>query len=335
MRRWSIGEDYRSLLVLTQEPITVRQAGGRLRFVRFHLVNFPGLQEHPTHLRAGSWSIEVRPDSELSETRKRLAVESGNALTHEGCIRRSDGGPFTVGEADKLIHILHLFFSFARGGNCGVTLVSGRDVDGAVWEKWGAYPTYPWFHTPSWLDHRFNNGESLSSAFRGFWQLLEPRIGASVDPIRVALYWYLQSNETDAPYTGIILTQAALERLGNQFKTGGATQAAASRIRAALQGEGINTEIPEACKELRRLHEVDRTYDGPGLLSALRNDLVHAEIRRPVCLEAYLEAHDLGQWYVELLLLRLFGYTGQYANRLAYKYEGNWRPTNVPWEMGE
>ena len=55
------------------------------------------------------------------------------------------------------------------------------------------------------------------------------------------------------------------------------------------------------------------------------------KMRTNVCLDAYLEARDLGQWYVELLLLTLFGYEGQYANRLAYKYEGRWEPEIVPW----
>ena len=67
------------------------------------------------------------------------------------------------------------------------------------------------------------------------------------------------------------------------------------------------------------------------ILSEIRNDLVHAKMRANVCLDAYLEARDLGQWYVELLLLKLFGYNGKYANRLAYKYEDRWEPEIVPW----
>ena len=47
--------------------------------------------------------------------------------------------------------------------------------------------------------------------------------------------------------------------------------------------------------------------------------------------EAYFEARDLGQWYVELLLLKLFDYDGKYANRLTYNYEQHWTPENVPW----
>ena len=58
-------------------------------------------------------------------------------------------------------------------------------------------------------------------------------------------------------------------------------------------------------------------------------------MRANVCLEAYQEARYLGQWYVELLLLRLFGYNGQYANRLACEYESRWEPEIIPWAQGD
>ena len=84
-------------------------------------------------------------------------------------------------------------------------------------------------------------------------------------------------------------------------------------------------------EELRMVCKTEGLCDGPEVLAKIRNDLVHAEMRTNVCLDAYLEARDLGQWYVELLLLTLFGYKGQYANRLAYEYEGRYEPEIVPW----
>lgn len=41
--------------------------------------------------------------------------------------------------------------------------------------------------------------------------------------------------------------------------------------------------------------------------------------------EALIEARRLSQWYVELLLLNHFGYTGSYLNRI----KNEWEP--VPW----
>ena len=167
-----------------------------------------------------------------------------------------------------------------------------------------------------------------------FWRKVEQTIDVPDDPVRVTLYWYLRSNETNAPQAGIILTQAALERLARQLlpkEKYNPKDNAAYRIRAALQETRIDTVIPQCCKELRMVCKTEGLCDGPEVLAKIRNDLVHAEMRTNVCLDAYLEARDLGQWYVELLLLTLFGYKGQYANRLAYEYEGRYEPEIVPW----
>jgi len=45
----------------------------------------------------------------------------------------------------------------------------------------------------------------------------------------------------------------------------------------------------------------------------------------PASTEALIEARRLSQWYVELLLLNHFGYTGSYLNRI----KNEWEP--VPW----
>ena len=285
----------------------------------------------PVRLLAEPWSIEIKAIPELSKIRNVLDEESGYGITHEGSIQRSDGKSFSVEEARKILNVLHLFLSFARGGNCGVTLVAGSDENGRrAWEQWGTYSTYPWFRLSSWLDHRYNNDDALSKAFSGFWRIVGQTTDAPDNPVRVALYWYLRSNESDVLQAGIILTQAALERLAHQLLPNEKYETlknAAERIRAVLKEVAIDPAIPQSCRELRKVAQVD----GPEILTKIRNDLVHAEMCTNVSLEAYLEARDLGQWYVELLLLKLFGYEGQYANRLAYTYEGIWKPELVPW----
>ena len=333
----AIGKVCRSLLVPTQQPVTVRQTEEPLQSVKFKVINFSSLHQSscPALLHAEPWCIEIKPVAELSKIKKILKMESGYAVTHEGSISRSDGESFSVEEARKLLDGLRLFLSFARGGDCGVTLISGSDENGEpAWEQWGTYSAFPWFDLSSWLDHRLNNDDALSTAFPGFWRKVEQTIDVPDDPVRVTLYWYLRSNETNAPQAGIILTQAALERLARQLlpkEKYNPKDNAAYRIRAALQETRIDTVIPQCCKELRMVCKTEGLCDGPEVLAKIRNDLVHAEMRTNVCLEAYLEARDLGQWYVELLLLRLFEYTGQYANRLAYKYERRYEPNIVPW----
>ena len=334
-----IGMDDVSILVPTRQPLTVIQNRENLHSARFSVINFPSLDSgrHPALLQEEPWHVEIRPDSELGEIKKALKAESGYGLTHEGSIRRLDGKSFSAEEAHEFMAVLHLFLSFARGGSCGLTLIAGADNRGGqAWEQWGAYPTHPWLPLTSWLDHRHNNADALSGAFPGFWRALRQTTGTPDDPVRAAFYWYLRSNESNALQVAIILTQAALERLSRQLLPNRKYESlkgrgAAKKIRAVLRDAGIDPAIPQCCKELTAAAQAKGWGDGPKALTEIRNNLVHAEIRTNVRPEAYFEARNLGQWYVELLLLKLFGYRGQYANRIAYNYEGIWSPEAVPW----
>jgi hypothetical protein len=328
-----------SLLVPTRQPVTVIQTGENLHSVRFSVINFPSLYSglHPALLQEEPWHVEIGPASEFREIKEVLSTESGYGLTHEGSIRRLDGKSFSAEEAHEFLAVLHLFLSFARGGSCGLTLIAGADKHGGqAWQQWGAYPTHPWFRLTSWLDHRHNNDDALSRVFPGLWRALRQTTGAPDDPVRAALYWYLRSNESNALQAATILTQAALERLARQLLPNRKYKAlegksAAKKIRAVLRDTGIDPAIPQCCKELTALAQTESWCDGPETLTKTRNNLVHAAMRANVRPEAYFEARDLGQWYVELLLLKLFDYDGKYANRLTYNYEQHWTPENVPW----
>ena len=77
--------------------------------------------------------------------------------------------------------------------------------------------------------------------------------------------------------------------------------------------------IPSSCAGLADFFQncprVDG--DGPRAIVELRNDLVHAKKRHDDDAEAQIDALRLGQWYIELILLKKFKYLGRYKNRLA------------------
>ncbi len=245
-------------------------------------------------------------------------------------------------EAQKLLFGLYLFLSFARGASCGVTLISGSDKnDEKAWEQWGIYPTHPWLSLSSWFDESLN-GETLSEVFPGFWCQLEQSpdeerflVSTEYSPIRLALYWYLRSNESNALAAGIVLTQAALERLARiilSLKFYKKLNSAARQLRAALEKTGIDPKIPQSCQKLEAFRKsiIYSLCDGPATLIKIRNTLVHANDSN-ICVNACFESWDVGRWYVELLLLKLFKYEGLYMNRLKQKYEGKFEPEIVPW----
>jgi hypothetical protein len=57
--------------------------------------------------------------------------------------------------------------------------------------------------------------------------------------------------------------------------------------------------------------------DGPQAFVAVRNQIVHPQKRKRIRDgRAYYEALQLGKWYLEMVLLKSFGFKGQYSNRM-------------------
>ena len=266
----------------------------------------------------------------LNEIAKELERDGGYAITHTGVVTRSDQKTFAVTEVEQLLEALRLFLSFARGAFCSLTLQAGLDRKGkTIWEQWGAHVVAPWGYTPSWFDTM--NGQILSEAFPGFWHRLNDPTWD--ETILTALYWYLRSNAHGRGAGvdgGLILTQAALERL-SYVQLGHRPGRASDLIRQALSTMRIPTNIPRSCRELRALGRSAGWQDGPHALTEVRNDLVHPNQKHGTALSGSLyDAWNLGQRYVELILLRLFRHKGLHANRLrAQRWRG--QVVRVPW----
>ncbi len=334
----------RGRLVPRRQPSTVLPTRKRLKSVQFSVLNFPEffggqdqvLKDHKggvrrlggAQLNAGHWRIEIIAVPNLKALTQELKKDGGYAITHTGTARRSDG-TFTVKDAERLLEGLRLFLSFARGAFCSLTLHTGLNRDGEKsWEQWGAHTVAPWGYTPSWFDTM--NGQILSEVFPGFWDRLNDPTWD--ETIRTALYWYLRSNghgRGAGVDGGLILTQAALERL-SYVQLGYSPGRAADLIRQALGTMRIKTNIPRSCRKMRALARSNGWRDGPHALTAVRNDLVHPRQKHGKALPgSYFEAWNLGQRYVELMLLRLFRHKGLHANRLTQKWRG--QVVRVPW----
>ncbi len=331
-QRYSLGPVESCLVVPVRQPVTCMDAGAVLQSVRFDVLNFPSLFDpgRPAILCDDRWHIEIRPHADLQATKKVLKEEGGYGLTHEGTMRRLDKGTFSVAEAEAALLRLYHFLSFARGARCGFAAIEGADENGdTAWKQWGAYETYPWWHVQSWLDHRHNNDQDLARAYPGFVRTLKEGGYTTQNRAYAALQWYLRSNELSSdPYSAVILTKAALERLAADiFAEEQPKMPRKNWLDSALGRAGVGADIPSSCTALSALQE----GNGPKVLADVRNDMIHADANDMLPLEAQLEVHNLGQWYAELLLLWKFGYQGRYANRLKYVYDGHGKPEDVPW----
>ncbi len=346
---------YGTSLVPVDGSVTALDAGEPLYKVQFGLINFPDFTKQGSietyvsddgrrgyraskaiQLSASPWLVEVRAVDNIEAVRKSLSKQQGFGLTHRGSIRRSDGKLFSKDSVQSMIEALTLFCSFARGAHCGLTLLRGANHSGEpVWERWGVSNVERWRTLGSWFDIR--NGGILEDAFPGFWAQYHSI--QQNDRTRIALEWYLESNAQKALHSSIVLSQAALERLSFQQVGDKLTAGQMGRDHGEAEGEwisralvqvGVDCQIPPLYTDLEQLRKANGFYNGPHTIVKIRNDLIHQDMsNRILSLDVYRQAKELGLWYVEMLLLKLFGYNGIYANRLTQRWRGQVEP--VPW----
>ena len=325
----------------------------RLKNTIFHLINFQNFLCATKHssdfsfavgtgqrrlgrviLKDSNWAIEIQALPQTNEIVDQLTLHGGHAITHVGRLERVDGGSFSINAANNALTHLQHFLSFARGQWCAPFGIVGTSTRGEIlYEDWSQRLVSPWATPPSWFDDL--NGQWLADCYPGFIRLLkDPSLGKSVAD---ALYWYLRSNrggEGAGVDGGLLLAQAALERLANAYlqKTSlSASGYAAQRIRQMCEKLAIPIQLSKSTKNLRRARGQKTWIDGPGAISKIRNELIHAKSQLQVPLHSVIwEASQLAHWYIELIILRLSGYNGHYSNRIVARHIGD--KETVPWK---
>lgn len=334
-----------------RQPFSVR-SDGPVQEVFFYLLNFfelrgIGFPEAP--LEAAGWEIAFKPVADAETTYETLNEKGGYGFTHVGRIRKKNQSSITVEEARSIREALHFFFSFAAGSWTPLVFPIGLDnSDKTAWEEWGVGKNQP-FGTAglTWLDK--HTGKALVDVFPGFYtKWTDPDWQKTLNDV---IYWYVTANnQTQGTDSGLILAQAALELLAwtkltqaqqlkseNDFETTSAYE----NLRTLLKEAGIPRKIPSSLPDLRNLASTLRTQypdpgqtiDGPKIFTELRNNLVHPKkgrVEQHKQGQVIYEGFTLGLWYIELLLLHLFDYHGEYANRCAQEH---WvgQTESVPW----
>jgi len=320
----------------------------------FHLFNFvdlfgtrrsteqSGTARHAIEhvdLACYEWNIELKSLLSTREDIKKLKQEGGYRLTHIGDIKKADQTLFTGKDAAECLHALRFFLSFAKAGWCEPICVVGFDTSGnRVWESWSS-PRDPWQNPLSWFDS--HNGSQISSLFSGFmkrWANDDWR-----EALHEVIYWYLNGNFSSRGIdAGIILTQAAIERLSYEYSVkekklltlkGFKDLWASDKFRLLFSSLGIPLDIPASTPNLQGLAPSGQMnwLDAPHALTEIRNSLVHPEHkRRGQFSAAYYEAWNLGLWYLEMGILAVCGYSGTYGNRLKQRLAG--QIEDVPWK---
>ncbi|MBN1546320.1 MAG: hypothetical protein JW902_06645 [Syntrophaceae bacterium] len=284
------------------------------------------------------WEIEIRSLPQTSKINKDLKSSGGCGLTHVGFLRKLDKSSFEAKHAENILMGLRFMLSFTSGTWCSPVLPVGYNEKGEkVWEMWTSPAQY--ISPQTWFDR--HNAQQLENLFPGFMDKWVDDTWHRA--IKESIYWYLRAcdsyNGIDA---GIILIQAAIERLSceyavNQKKLltiyGFKDLWASDKFRLLFSSIDIPLEIPAALESIKIAAKKQSCnwLDSPHAFTEIRNSIVHPEHKNRDDVKAlYYEAWSMGLWYLELAILRLCNYEGNYSNRLTSKRVGE--VENVPWQ---
>lgn len=292
------------------------------------------------HLEAFEWEVEISAADGLNSLIKNVEKTGGYALTHHVKIRRRDGSSFVAADAELIRHSLFSFFSFIQGRKVGAILPVGYSGDGQlVWQQWASWVMDPWKPVLSWADR--HDTSHFGEAYSGFMSLW---LDEGCEVLNMAIHWYVEANRNVSGLdAGVVFTQMALELLAWHYftahkqamtKDGFNRLTAADRIRLLLTQHEISLEIPSALPNLARWAREFNQVDAADAIVAVRNAVIHPEIKQRERLRASAnnpkrDAWTCGLWMLELLLLRLFSYSGRYCDRRER------RSAFVPWQKKE
>ena len=327
----------------------------KLAYIVFHLFNYKlimGTRQSEekegnsiyeiSHVdfKASGWNVELKSLKTSPRTSETLSETGGYGLTHVGCLRKEDGSSFDGKTAGEMLTVLRFFLSFSKGLWCNPCLAVGfDDKEKRVWEAWSS-PQGHWAKPSSWFEP--HHCDQLVSLFPGFLAKWENE--SWQEALREVIYWYLSSNCSTLGRgigidAGIILTQAAIERLSFEYAVrykrlieaeGFKKLKASDKFRLLFSSLDIPIDIPASLPELQKLAKKVNWIDAPQAITEVRNTIVHPENkRRGQFGKVYFPVWNLSQWYLELALLKICDYSGTYGNRLTQRYIG--QVETVPW----
>jgi hypothetical protein len=328
-----------------REPI-ILGLGQSLSCLQFHLTNFEDFfgsdrallvkekEEFIAQraiLEAGDWRITIDQLKTTTADIKILKAQGGYAVTHVGKLEKVSGDDFTADSGRNVLKALSDFLSFVRGLRVVPVLLIGYNSAGnSIWQEWvEAKTASPWQNVNSWAWGV--TATNFEKAFPGFWSWWH----TWNDAARRVIYWYVESNNQAGAIEGsCVLEQATLELIAWKFLTAefeGDAKLSDNKKQFKYPSQKLNhllakldipQKIPDDLTTLITLANNQNWDDNGALIFVkIRNNITHSDPSnqnriKNISLAARVETWELGLWYLELILLRLFHYQGVYFNRL-------------------
>jgi hypothetical protein len=313
-----------------RSPIVI-SGNEKISKLSFLLGDLPNL-EQKLELVSSDWSLVISKKMDVLST----------ALTHEGTLEHANGLQFSTAEATRCLMHICRFFSFCYERWVSVTNVEGINQKGKVvfWQLGAGKLDVADAESigSNWLDG-FHFNRTIQQLFPGFMKRIADETWE--ETISLAVYWYIRGSTSNVgPDGSLIILQAALERLAWQSlvqdlrvlsEDGFSKLSAADILRLLLSQHQIPLEIPKGQNKLISMGKGLSWRDGADAVVQTRNKLVHPPRKKRVISLDYYGAYTVAKWYLELILLSLGGFEGEYSNRtIPTRWSGH--TESVPWK---
>lgn len=274
---------------------------------------------------------------------RRLQGEGGYLLLYNGELTISRG-TLTFDDHNDVLQSLSVFISFLNSARTSYIFPRAFLHDLLIFSDYSGDQVVSSFrYSKSWLPkRRLDNINSLWTSFRKYWKEPDDK-----NFLLTSIFWYTSSNQPDTIEGGLIIGQVALELIFNwwvvekkNFSGEGLSAKIRTerKIRAILKLLTIDPVIPSHFSSLTNYKEgYGNLKDSCDTIVQVRNDLVHSDKSRSARLSGYghhqviKEAWQLNLFYIELALLRILGYNGNFYNRLGSTENPDGFEQIVPW----
>lgn len=285
----------------------------------------------------GPFKIVIDKSDKYETLYEELKKSGGYLLTCGGEIT-SKKGPFSLKDVEELLLSFHNFISFINGRETSLYFLKGEHENEIIWQDFSSYFCEPFKEVTRWSNIiGLNRLNDIWVNFSEMWKDPDKK-----DFLLYAIHWYLNGNANNGSTEGsIIFVQTGLELVYNWFLieqkklilgSDASNIAASNKIRLLLSQLSIPREIPVESENLMKLADME---DGAEVFTVIRNALVHGQEKkrrdlRDIGSMERFEALELGLWYLELSLLHILGYKGNYKNRIKRGWFGLGEP--LPWQ---
>lgn len=311
----------------------IRSKDNRVDYIQFDIVNMdkiPGkLVEYRNLVYAARVEFNINDYTIIidksygynKELKARLEAKSSSIITHTGRIYRRDGELLNTKRIDKILSRLATALSFASGRYVSIPNSYGYRDQKEVYRAWYRMDRSDYKFILNWTStiSNYHNIEKYLSLMCS--KLQENYYN---DTISNVLDWYIEALSGMNLGNNIISVQTALEMLSyvvlveteNRYRPDEYDKHSSNRnIRELLDYCGIGIGIPSECEISGELREY--FSDSVDAITFYRNTAVHPSRRKKVSLDfvSMFNIILIGISHIELVLLYLIGYKGEYTNR--------------------